>query len=73
MSELSLVIFFFSGEKVFKKMLVFFGWVKFFMIYRISGVDRNIFMIMIYGLEFWMDGFISYEIKYFRSGSYVDV
>lgn len=54
-------------------MLVFFGWVKFFMIYRISGVDRNIFMIMIYGLEFWMDGFISYEIKYFRSGSYVDV
>ena len=50
-----------------------FGWAKFPMIHRISGVDKNIPMTMIHGSESWIDESTSYETKHLRSGSYVDV
>ena len=54
-------------------MNVSFGWAKFPMIHRIANLDKNIPMTMIHGGESWIGVESSYETKYLRSGSFVDI
>ena len=50
-----------------------FGWAKFPMIHRIANVDQNVPMTMIHGANSWISCDPSYETRYMRSGSYVDI
>lgn len=62
-----------SGETAFKNMNVSYGWAKFPMIDRISDVDKNIPITMIHGSESWISVESSYQTKYLRKDSFVDI
>ena len=62
-----------SGETAFKNMNVSYGWAKFPMIDRISDVDKNIPITMIHGSESWISIESSYQTKYLRKDSFVDI
>ena len=62
-----------SGETAFKNMNVSYGWAKFPMIDRISDVDKNIPITMIHGSDSWISIESSYQTKYLRKDSFVDI
>lgn len=62
-----------SGETAFKGMTIPYGWARNPMIYRITSVDRNIPMTMIYGSRSWIDSKLGQETKDRRRGCQVDV
>ena len=64
---------FYSGETAFKGMTIPYGWARNPMIYRITSVDRNIPMTMIYGSRSWIDSKLGQETKDRRRGCQVDV
>ncbi len=64
---------FFSGETGFKNMTMHFGWAVHPMVRRICDVPEDVPITFVYGSRSWIDSGVSYEIKYLRNNSYVDV
>lgn len=62
-----------SGETAFKNMTIPYGWARHPMIYRITSIDRNIPMTMIYGSRSWIDSSSGQETKQRRIGCEVDI
>ena len=65
--------YYFRGESAFHAMMSNFGWAKFPMCNRISALQKDVPLTMIYGSRSWVDHSPSEIIKNIRGDSYVDI
>lgn len=63
----------YSGETAFRMMTIPIGWARHPMINRIERLAKNVPVTFIFGSRSWMDSGVGQQVKYMRSGSYVDV